>query len=82
MNLVPALPAVIAGLVLFFVPGLVFVALLGRRYRERLPADEGLYLVVAVSVACSAWVALVLAEAGRFSLLGAAVLLAIGSAFL
>jgi hypothetical protein len=80
VSLVPAFPAALAGLVLFFVPGLAFVARLGRRYRERLPSDEGLYLVVAVSVASSAWVALVLAEAGRFSLLGAAALLAGGSA--
>ncbi len=79
MNLVPALPAAVAGIVLFFVPGSVFVALLGRRYRERLPTDEALYLVVSVSVATSAWLALALAEAGRFSLLAAAAFLALGS---
>ncbi len=80
MNLVAAAPAAAAGLVLFSLPGLVFVSLLGRRYRERLPADEALYLVVAASVASASWVALALAEAGRFSLVGAATLLAVASA--
>ncbi|MFI5183230.1 MAG: hypothetical protein ACHQNV_02440, partial [Vicinamibacteria bacterium] len=80
MNLVAAAPAAVAGVVLFLVPGLIFVGLLGRRYKERLPADEALYLVVAVSVAAAAWVALVLAEAGRFSLLRAAVILVAASA--
>lgn len=79
MNLVAAAPAAVAGLVLFFLPGLVFVALLGRRYRERLPADEALYVVVATSVASAAWAGLALAEAGRFSLLGAAGLLTAAS---
>jgi hypothetical protein len=80
VNLVAATPAAAAGIVLFLVPGLVFLSLLGRRYRERLPADEALYLVVAASVASAAWVALVLAEAGRFSLVGAAIILALVSA--
>ena len=41
--------------------------------------DEGLFLAVGLSVMASAWVGLVLAEAGRFSLVAAAALLAAGS---
>ena len=73
MSLVAPLPAALAGLVLFLVPGLVFLALI--RGRPRMPAlrtDEALFLAVAVSVALSAWLGLVLAEAGMFSLLTAA----------
>jgi hypothetical protein len=73
VNLVGAVPAALAGIAIFFAPGLAFLAWL-RRSRERLPLDERLYLAVAVSVATSSWVALVLAEAGRFSLVTAAVL--------
>ena len=76
MNIVPAGLAVIAGIVVFFVPGFVFIALLARADREETPTDEALYLAVAVSVATSAWVALLLAEAGHFGLVAAAVLMA------
>ena len=68
MNLVPALPAVLAGLVLFLVPGLLFLALLPEDEARRTPPDEGLFLAVGVSVAASAWVALLLGEGGSFSL--------------
>jgi len=74
--LVDPLPAVLAGIVLFFVPGLVFLALLGEEDRRAVPLDEALFLTVAVSVSVSAWVGLVLAEAGWFSLTTAALLLA------
>lgn len=81
MNLVGPVPAALAGSVLFLVPGLVFLALLSRHAREALRFDEALYLAVGVSVMASAWVALLLAEAGRFSLVLAAALLALASAF-
>jgi hypothetical protein len=57
----------------------LILALLRREDREALAPDEGLCLAVALSVMASAWVGLVLAEAGRFSLLAAAALLAAGS---
>jgi Dolichyl-phosphate-mannose-protein mannosyltransferase len=76
VNLVDPATAAAAGIVLFVMPGLVFLALLGARERDNLRFDEALYLLVAVSVMASAWVALVLAEAGRFSLVAAAGLLA------
>jgi hypothetical protein len=66
--LVPAGPALLCGLVLFLVPGVVFLTALRREDREALRLDEALFALVAVSVAVSAWVALVLAEAGWFSL--------------
>ena len=74
----PAAPglAVLAGLVLFLVPGLTLLALLPPREREETPFDEALFLAVAASVMAAAWVALVLAELGRFSLAGAAAVLA------
>ncbi len=72
--LVPAVPALFAALVLFLAPGLVFLSLLRREDREALLLDEALFLVAALSVAVSAWVALVLAEAGGFSLVRAAFL--------
>jgi Dolichyl-phosphate-mannose-protein mannosyltransferase len=72
---VAALPAALAGFVLFFVPGLVFLALLSREDRDDLALDEALFLAVAVSVIASAWLGLVLAEAGFFSLVGAAAIL-------
>ena len=68
MNLVPALPAILSGLVLFLVPGLLFLALLPREEGARTPGDEALFLAVGVSVATSAWVALLLGEGGVFSL--------------
>jgi hypothetical protein len=72
---VPPIPAAIAAFVLFFVPGLVFLSLLPRDERDKLPWDEALFLVTSTSVMASAWVALLLAEAGRFHLLAAAALL-------
>jgi hypothetical protein len=50
-----------------------------REDRQALEPDEGLFLAVGLSVMASAWVGLVLAEAGRFSLVAAAALLAAGS---
>ncbi|HET9314334.1 MAG TPA: hypothetical protein VFQ51_02050, partial [Vicinamibacteria bacterium] len=79
MHLVPALPATLASLAVFLLPGLVFLALRPRSDDE--PSfDESLFLAVAVSVAVSSWVGLVLAEAGRFSLVTAALVIAGGCA--
>ena len=75
MSVSPGLAA-LAGLVLFFLPGLTLLALLPAREREETPFDEGIFLAAAVSVMASAWVALVLAELGRFSLLRAAAMIA------
>jgi hypothetical protein len=72
VNLVAPLPAVLSGLVLFLGPGLLALALLRPPDREALAWDERLFLAVALSVAAASWVGLVLAEAGRFSLPGAA----------
>ncbi|HEX6737302.1 MAG TPA: hypothetical protein VF310_03410, partial [Vicinamibacteria bacterium] len=80
MNAVPALPAALSGLVLFLAPGLLFLSLLPRKEREALAFDEALYLLVAASVVPGAWVGLVLAEAGRFSLTLAAGLVAAAAA--
>jgi len=66
--LVPASPALVAALVLFLAPGLVWLATRRPEDRDALLLDEALFAMVAVSVAVSAWVALVLAEAGLFSL--------------
>ena len=68
--------AVLAGLVLFLLPGLTLLALLPARERDATPFDEALFLAVSVSVMAAAWAALVLAELGRFSLVGAAAILA------
>ncbi|HVQ30718.1 MAG TPA: hypothetical protein VMV21_14110, partial [Vicinamibacteria bacterium] len=76
MNLVPALPAVLSGLVLFLVPGLLLLALLPDEEAARTPRDEALFLGFGVSVAVSAWVALLLGEAGLFSLPRAALVTA------
>jgi hypothetical protein len=70
--LLPAGPAVAAALVLFLVPGLVFLASLRADDRARLSLDEAAFLVVAPGVALSSWVALVLGEMGRFSTVRAA----------
>jgi hypothetical protein len=78
-HIVPAAAAVLAAPFLFLVPGLVVLALVRREDRQALEPDEGLFLAVALSVMASAWVGLVLAEAGRFSLVAAAALLAVGS---
>jgi hypothetical protein len=72
VNLVAPLPAVLSGLVLFLGPGLLVLAVLRPSDREALAWDERLLLAAALSVAAASWVGLVLAEAGRFSLPGAA----------
>jgi hypothetical protein len=71
MHLVPAVPAVLASLALFLLPGLVFLALVRRYEHAAVALDEALFLTVAVSVGWSAWLALMLAELGRFSLVTA-----------
>jgi hypothetical protein len=70
--ILPAGPALAAAVVLFVLPGLVFLASLRGEDRARLRLDEAAFLVVAPSVALSAWVALVLGEMGRFSTVRAA----------
>ena len=75
--MVPAGTALAAGLVLFLVPGLVFLAFLRGEDRDELGFDEAVFAAVAVSVAASSWVALVLAEAGRFSLVRGAAAVAL-----
>jgi hypothetical protein len=80
VNLVPALPAVLAGLFVVAVPGCLLLALLPARDREALRLDEAAFLAISSSVALSAWIGLVLAELGRFSLVGAGLLLAGASA--
>jgi hypothetical protein len=75
VNLVDPTSAAVSGIFLFVVPGLVFLALVGKRERNALRLDEALFLSVAVSVMASAWVGLTLAEAGRFSLVTAATIL-------
>jgi len=71
--LVDPVSAALSGLVLFLVPGLTFLALTRRSPRAPgLRADEALFLAVGISVMVSAWVALVLAEAGCFSMRAAA----------
>ena len=67
----PAVPAVLCALVLFLVPGLLWLALLRGDDRAALAADEAAFLALTIGVASSAWVALVLAEAGAFSLVAA-----------
>jgi hypothetical protein len=79
---VAALPAVLAGIVLFFVPGVVFLALLPREEKDDVAPDEALFLTVAVSVALAAWVALGLAEAGFFSLVRAAAVVGLAALLL
>ena len=59
-------------------PGAAYLASLRPEDREALAWDEALFLLVATSVGASAWVALVLAEAGVFSVLRAAGLVAVG----
>jgi hypothetical protein len=63
--------------VLFLVPGLLFLALLPARAREDLEPDEALFLTLALSVAASSWLALLLAELGRFHVLTAAAVMAV-----
>ena len=59
--------------VLCIPPGLAFLWLLDDDDRRAVPRDEAAFLAVAVSVAASAWVGLVLAEAGLFSLVRGAI---------
>ena len=75
MTPVDPVTATLAGLCIFFVPGLTLLALLRAPDREALALDEKLFLMVAASVCAASWVALVLAEAGRFSLRTAGLLL-------
>lgn len=79
MPLVSALPAALAALFLFVVPGFIVLALLPQEDRDALGADEALFLAGATSVLVSAWLGLVLAEAGRFSLVLAGAILAAAS---
>lgn len=72
----------LASLALFLLPGLLFLALLRPEHRARTPLDEALFLAAAVSVAWSAWLALTLAELGRFSLVTAGALTAATAAAL
>lgn len=69
--MVALLPAVLAGIGLIVLPGLAFLVLLPREERAALAFDEVLFLVPAVGTMAAAWVGLVLAEAGRFSLVTA-----------
>jgi len=48
VNLVDPATAAVAGIFLFVVPGLVFLALLGKRERDALRLDETLFLSVIV----------------------------------
>ena len=70
----------LCALALFLVPGLVWLALLRGEDRAALTWDEAAFLVTAIGVAGAAWVGLVLAEAGRFSLIAAAVAISIAGA--
>ena len=76
------MPALLAGLFVLLVPGLVLLALLPERDKRALALDEALFLAVAISVGLSAWLGLVLAELGRFSLVAAGALLASASVLL
>ena len=62
MNPVATFPAILGGLVLFLLPGLLFLALRTRQRPDEVPLDERLFIAVGLSVAVSSWVALVLAE--------------------
>jgi len=64
---------VLCALILFLVPGALWLALLRREDRAALALDEAVFLALAIGVASSAWVGLVLAEAGLFSLVTAAI---------
>ena len=64
MNLVDPASAAVSGIFLFVVPGLVFLALLGKRERDALRLDEALFLSVAVSVMAAAWVGLAARRGG------------------
>jgi hypothetical protein len=80
LSLLPALPAALAAVGLLLLPALAWLLLLPRREREALEPDEALFLATGSAVALAAWVGLVLAELGRFSLTGAGALLGGASA--
>ena len=80
LNIVPAGPAVLCGLVLFLVPGALWLALLRREDRAALARDEA----AVPRRGPRAWrprpgSGLVLAEAGVFSLVTAAALVVVGA---
>ncbi|MBK5256918.1 MAG: glycosyltransferase family 39 protein, partial [Vicinamibacteria bacterium] len=72
-----ALPAAI---VLLLLPGLTFFSLAPASSRHRVRLDERLFLIGAISLGASAWVALLLAEMGAFGTIRAAVIECIGCA--
>ena len=76
----PAVPAVLCALVLFLAPGALWLALLRREDRAALAKDEAAFLALAIGVASTAWIGLVLAEEGRFSLVTAAYTVAVACA--
>jgi hypothetical protein len=82
LNLVPPVPAALAGAFVLLIPGLVLLALLPERDRRSLALDEALFLSLAISMGVSAWLALLLAELGRFSLTLAGALLAVACGLL
>jgi hypothetical protein len=63
-----------AAFVLLLLPGLVFLSLTRAAGRAKLPFDERIFLTGAISVAVSAWLALLLAEFSAFSTVRAAVI--------
>jgi hypothetical protein len=63
-----------AAFVLLLLPGLGFLSLTRAADRAKLPFDERIFLTGAISVASSAWLALLLAEFGGFSTLRAAII--------
>ncbi|MCU0241782.1 MAG: hypothetical protein MUF51_05110, partial [Vicinamibacteria bacterium] len=77
MNLVSPLASVLSGLVLFFLTGLVALAWLRRRAALEFDLVEACFFVLATSVMAALWVGLVLAEISRFSLVLAAIAIAI-----
>ena len=68
-----------AAFVLLLVPGLTFLSLLKPEDRKRLFADEAVFLTGGISVAASSWVALALAEFGRFGTVRAAALVLVAA---
>lgn len=68
MTPLPALAAALAGLGLLLLPAVALLLLLPRREREALEPDEAVFLSLGGAVALAAWVGLVLAELGQFSL--------------
>jgi hypothetical protein len=74
--------AVPAAFVLLLLPGLGFLAFLQPVERDRLDFDERIFLTGAISLGVSSWVALLLAELGRFGTVQGAVVEALAFAFL